>query len=195
VEGDRCGQHKDAERAPRPDVVLYKFNINDRWRDRFMALGIKEKTRDVQADTAKHEAHAAQFGRDAHRYRQVADSGVPVFGEGLQGVSLFDLLKELPTVYEVVDIHIKPRSDGKPNMSVLVISFSNGKPTSANTEAFDELLRFLASSCWGFCHVWANPPQEDGRVIHTVNSSHREADQKAKQVLHFADGLWAVNPC
>ena len=197
-----CTQHnsllaegKDVLKAPLADTVLFKFNLNNRWRDKLLTLGVPMKARDVEAEEAKHVAHAEAFDREAYRYRDVADSGVPIFGkEGLQNVSLYEMLQELVTTYEVVDIHIKERRDGAKWMSVLVISFSHGQQAERNTEAFQELLSFLASSCWGYVHVWANPPQEDGRIIHTVNSSHREQDKTPELALHLAGGLWSSKP-
>jgi len=191
--GVRCNRHghQGAERAPKPHVVLLKFNINQKWKSKFVRLGVK--VTDEQKDRSRHEAHARTFGRNPYRYRQVADSGVPVFGPpGLKSVSLDQLIQELVNTYkyETVDIHIKPRKDG---MSVLVLSFSNDQPAvePASPAALEELLRFLSSACWGYVHVWANPPQADGRVIHTVNSAHRE-ESKGASLLHFADGLWSV---
>lgn len=194
-----CSFHKgrkDVEIAPRPDTVLYKFNLNESWSKKLLALGVPEKHPDFEAKEHKHIQHAQQYDRDAFRYRKdVADSGVPVFGkDGLRNVSMYEVLKELAAVYEVVDIHIRPRRDGNRWMNVLVVSFSHGEKFISSDNAFQELLSFLSSSCWGYVHVWANPPQEDGRVIHTVNSSHREERKQPDLVLRLADGLWATEP-
>ncbi|OGZ92568.1 MAG: hypothetical protein A2549_03150 [Candidatus Staskawiczbacteria bacterium RIFOXYD2_FULL_37_10] len=193
-------QRKDAgeavEIAPKPDVALYKFNLNGKWRDKLLELGVPEKDPDFGAKEAKHVAHAQQFGREAYAIRkEVADSGVPVFGkEGIQNVSLYETLQDLLAEYEVVDIHIRPRRDGTRWISVLVINFSHGGRSISNQPALDTTLEFLSSSCWGFCHVWANPPQDDGRIVHTINSSHREVDKQPELVLRLNGGLWSTEP-
>ena len=181
------------ETAPRPDTVLYKFNLNKTWTERLTRLGVPIKEQDFVAKEAMHVAHAEKHGRGAYVIRKnVADSGVPVFGEeGLVNVSLYEVLKELVDEYEIVDIHIQPRRDRNRQMNVLVVSFSHGENAVTNTEALQELLDFLSSSCWGYCHVWANPPQDDGKVVHTVNSSHRKENKQPERILRFDEGLWA----
>jgi len=200
--GEFCGFHKTRKEAggevsfaPKPDLVLLKFNLNPNWRERFVALGVAEKPLLSPEKEKEHVQQAEKFGRQAYRFRQIADSGVPVFGsEGItSGVSLYKLLKEFLETegYQVTDIHLRPRRDKR--MYVLVINLSQqGEETVLSSEAIMELLRFLAVSCWGYCHVWANPPAEDGRVIHTVNSSHREPEKKPSVELRFNNGLWAV---
>ena len=197
---DFCSLHADqrdagkpVKKAEMPNTVLYKFNLNKTWRERLLALGVPEKQPNFEAKEAEHVAHAQQYGREAYAIRKnVADSGVPVFGkEGIQSVSLYETLQDLLAEYEVVDIHIRPRRDGTRWISVLVINFSHGGRSISNQPALDETLEFLSSSCWGYCHVWANPPQDDGRVIHTINSSHREEEKQPERILRLANGLWA----
>ena len=196
-----CAMHpqETAVLSDQPDVVLYKTNVNKKWSARMKELGVSLKQPDFEKREQQHVAHAIKHGRAPFRFRgkdQPADSGVPVFGQdGLTMVSLYDLLKELAETYNLVDIHLRPtKPGGNQNMEVLVVSFSEGDESNANTDAFQELLGFLASSCWGYCHVWANPPQDDGRVIHTVNSSHREDGKQPIQIVRFADGQWATEP-
>lgn len=179
--------------APSPDTILVKFNINPNWTEKFKALGIPQKTPDFQKHEQEHVRQAEANGREAYRYRPIADSGVPVFGkEGLTNVTLFDLLQELlsSSDYNLTNIHLFQRRD-KGVMNVLVITFSK-EGENMTFSAADELMKFLASSCWGHCHVWANPPREDGRVLHTINSSHREVDKDPEGSLSFNTGLWSM---
>jgi|GEM_PF-3429862 hypothetical protein len=196
-----CGFHQsrqdagqEVKRISQPDVIEYKFNLNKTWACRLRELGVSFKEQDFAAKEAKHIAHAEEYGRDPFRFREgVSDSGVPVFGEeGLVKVSVYELLQELVRFYEVVDIFIRPRRDGTRHMEVLVVRFFNGKECETNTQAFQQLLSFLASSCWGHCHIWANPPRGDGLIIDTVNSAHREEGQKPQQIVRFTGGLWAT---
>ncbi len=194
-----CSSHAsdNIRESDQPDCVLYKFNVNKKWSAKMKEMGVRLIPFDFQAREEKHAAHARKFNREPFKFRgEIVDSGVPVFGkDGLQDVSVFELLTELATVYNVVDIHLRPtKPGGNPNMEVLVVSFSDGEEAVGNTDAFQELLRFLTSSCWGHCHVWANPPQDDGRVIHTVNTSHREDGKKPTCKLDFLDGIWDSVP-
>ncbi len=195
--GGRCPSHAGtADVAGRPDTLLFRLNMNEKRAQAFTALGVPEKNPDIQAKEQQHIAHAQEYNRDAFRYRQIADSGVPVFGkEGISGVSTFELLKELLNAegYRMLDIHIRPRRDQDRNMRVLVLTLSRqGEDAKVSSTVIDELLRFLATSSWGFVHVWANPPREDGKVIHTVNISHRQQDVKPAVRLQFNQGLWAA---
>jgi len=198
VVGEMCHLHKGGKVAPRPDIILVKFNLNPKWAEKFERLGVPRKS---SLSFLKENAHARQaekLGRDPYRYgRPVADSGVPVFGkQGIQEVSLFDLLKELLDRYKITDIHLRPRRDEKMDVLVvsLMVSLSPGEEVVLSSSASQELLSFLAVSCWGYCHVWANPPSDDGRIVHTVHSSHRAPDSKPRVRLRFFDGLWAVEP-
>lgn len=184
------------EPAPKPDTVLFKFNINERWRAKLIKLGVPVKERDVEAEDKRHRLHAEAYRRKADRYkRSVPDSGVPVFGKkGLANVSLLEVFQELMDIYEIVDIHIRPKRDKTPWMAVLVVSFSSGEPSQI-LEVTQELLRLLTGSSWGHVHIWANPPSlDDGRIIHTINAVHRQEERTAEQILRFAHGLWETEP-
>jgi len=195
-----CSSHsgKKVKVAGKPDKVLVKANINPNWTRRFIELGIRVVTPDFARHEAEHVAHAQEHGRGAFTVRKnIADSGVPVFGkEGVTvGVSVVALIDELSKSYKIVDVHIfqkpaDPSRGQKGVMSTLVVSFAKeGEAIMPNT-----VLEFYAMSKWDFVHVWANPPKEDGTVIHTVNLAHR-ADAQAEHELRFADGLWAVESC
>jgi hypothetical protein len=96
--------------------------------------------------------------------------------------------------YSPQGVHIRTRTQKK--FDVLVIPFIQG--TEKNSiflpeKAFELLREFLKISCWGFIHVWANPP-EKGKIVHTVNLSHREPQKPLQWILRFNNGLWAVVP-
>lgn len=191
--GEMCPIHQGAKQAPRPGKILVKFNLNQNRSQEFAALGVPRKNLLAPEKEAAHVQGAEAIGRNPYRFRQIADSGVPVFGaEGVSDVSLFETLKELfgEERYCITDIHLRPRRDGK--MDVLVVTLGHGKEVSISAMATQELLRFLVASCWGYCHVWANPPGEGGTIVHTVNSSHRQPDKPASRTLQFNGGLWAV---
>ena len=177
-------------RASAPDRVLVKFRVNPNWTRRLSDAGIPFRMRRnfLERDT-QHAEQAEAVRRDPLRYRAVADSGVPVFGrDGIAAVVLSDLITEMKEAgYVVSDIHLEPtRNEG---MNVLVLSITNeGGIQSSLPEVVDNLLM----SCWGHVHVWANPPDADGKITHTVNLAHRK-DGEVNRALRFASGLWAYD--
>jgi len=200
--GDICWLHqkekdegKEVKLAPPPDTILVKFNINPNWAQRFEETGIPRRFPSEVSLEEKHIAQAQQVNRDPYRFRETADSGVPVFGpQGVSEVSIFQLLEELQEKgYQPQGVHIRTRSQKK--FDILVIPFSGGGPkensTSLPEKALELLREFLKLSCWGFVHIWANPP-EKGKIVHTVNLSHREPQQSPQWNLCFNHGLWAL---
>lgn len=200
-EGQLCVIHqKKADRkgsvsmAPPPDRILMRFNINPYWRRRVEAVGVKRKLTNWRGIEEKHVAHAERFRRNPYRFREVADSGVPVFGpkEGISHVSLLELREELAEKgFLIQDMHLQPHRDRK--MDILVITLSCQKPgmtpfPSGTLSIFQEFL----NSSYRFVYVWVNPPDEDGKVVHTINVSPREPEQTPLRQLHFNNGLWAV---
>ncbi|MDP3882497.1 MAG: hypothetical protein Q8Q48_00360 [Candidatus Staskawiczbacteria bacterium] len=193
-----CNGHGNGdERAVWPNRILLKANINERQAEKFLRLGVPEVQQDEQAKDQKHAAHAVAAGRDAHRYRKdAADSGVPVFGkDGAQNVSVEMSLCELLAVYTIVNIHIRARRDQNRWMRVLVVVFAKEGENVATEPVKNSLREFYGMSSWGFCHIWANPPQEDGTVVNTVNLSHKDEANEATLSLRLNDGLWAVESC
>ncbi len=185
---------KEVEMAGRPGRVLVKANINPNWFKRFTDLGIPVKVADFAKREADHVADAKRVGREAHVIRKdIADSGVQVFGkDGVRDVLMVEPLDTMLREYRVTDMHIFQRKD-KGVMNVLTITLEEGV-NGPRVELPLDVAKFFAMSKWGYCHVWANPPKEDGVIIHTVNLSHR-GDEAASQQLIFDDGLWAVGPC
>ncbi len=178
-----------------PKVVLVKFNINPKWDERFRQAGIPVKSPDENALELAHILHAVEMGRNPYQYRQVADSGVPAFGkEGEQNVSINGLLAELRSEgYSPVGIHIRTRTRADNKFNVLVMPFILMPEGNGNGVVPPILDNFLKVSCWGFVHVWMNPPQEDGTIVHTVNLSHRE-ERAPEKNLRFKKGRWHTIP-
>lgn len=197
-----CQKKADKEgsvpKAPPPNVILVKININERWRAVLEAGRVPRKIVDWQALEEKHAAHAERLGRAPYRFRDVADSGVPVFGpDGICHVSLLKLWTELVEKgFCIQEMHLQSRRDGK--MDTLVITLARQKPTQVSffPEVALAVLPDLLNTSYGFVHIWANPSKEDKEkkkvVVHTVNISHREPEQRPLRQLHYNDGLWSV---
>lgn len=194
-----CSQHRTMKEegkkvniAPRPDVMLVKFRLNPTWGKRLQDAGIALVPEQKTKKDALHANHAREHRRDPYTIREVADSGVPVFGpDGLQNVSIEGLwLELLMQRYRVVDTHIL---DSNQRMKPWVISLALEDGKQNPTELPDEVYEFTGS-CFGHCHVWANPPNDEERVVHTLNVSHRQADTGTEFELRFNNGLWAAVP-
>jgi len=184
---------KEVDIAPAPDTILVKFNINPRWAQRFEEAGVSRRIPFEVDLEEKHIAHALKSHRKPYRYRDIADSGVPVFGmDGVSKVSILELLGELQeNGYQPQGVHIRTR---RKRFDVLVIPFSQetSGERSLPRQAVELLREFLKLSCWGFAHIWANPPDDQGKIVHTVNLSHREPGKSPKRNLCFDHGLWAA---
>ncbi|MDO8470915.1 MAG: hypothetical protein Q7S63_03065 [bacterium] len=186
-----CHNPHDAESgfADSPAVVLVKFNVNSDVAQQLELAGIQRRAVSWAQREVDHVEHARENSREAYRYREVADSGVPVFGKpGLQSVLLLDLWLELKKAYKLSDIHLLPRRDGKMDVFVLVLSHQQEMRVSASVT--DRITR-LVGSTWQYVHVWANPPGSDGSIVHTVNVAHRQ-DTKPDLGLEFKRGLWGA---
>jgi len=200
--GEMCESHqklkaqgKEVRLAPSPDTILVKFNINPNWAQKFEQAGIPRRFPDEVLLEEKHIAQAREVDRDPYRFRDIADSGVPIFGEeGISDVSIFELIQELQeNGYEPAGVHIRTRRQKK--FDVLVIPFVHGESEGNSVipkKALELLQEFLRLSCWGFAHVWANPPDVQGKVVHTINLGHREPEKLPRWALCFNHGLWAL---
>jgi hypothetical protein len=178
----------------RVNTVLVKFNLNEKWEGRFRAAGVPLRTPDEAALELKHVFSALDTNRNPYQFRpQIADSGVPVFGkDGARDISITGLFGELRRYgYSPTGVHIRTRGDKKSN--VLVIPFVQpGSGQSAVAISTMGLIEEFSSASWGFVHVWINPPQEDGVVIHTVNLSYRDVGKVVSKSLHFQKGEWTL---
>lgn len=200
--GEMCEPHQKLKAkgekvklAPPPDTILVKFNINPSWNQKFQEEGIPRKTPSGVSLEEKHINHAHHLHRVPYRYRDIADSGVPVFGEqGVSDVSIANLLAELQTEgYVPSGVHIGTRRQKKFDVLVIPLSRNPEEDSLLPKGALKLLEDFLRSSCWGFVHVWANPP-EKGKIVHTINLGHREPQKAPQWKLFFNHGLWAIKP-
>ena len=185
---------KEVKFAPSPDTILIKFNINPKWAQEFELAGVpRRRPYEVELEE-KHIVQALKIDRDPYRFRDIADSGVPVFGDqGVSNVSILGLIGELQkNGYQLKGVHIRTRKQKK--FDVLVVPFIRGESEGNSVilkKALELLQEFLRLSCWGFVHVWANPP-EKGKVVHTINLGHREPQKSPQWSLCFNHGLWAL---
>ena len=202
-----CGiQHSDGcELAPPPDQVLLKLRVNKTWRDTFVASGLNVVARSETKQNAinqRHIDHADEFGRGAFVIRKDApDSGTPVFGKkGAEAISVKHVLFELGSIgYNIANVHVLESKDktGRPfSMYTLVLDLQKTvtqQPSPLSPLGQKMVEELVATSRWGFVHVWANPPKNGTGIVHTVNCSHREG-KPALGILLYNGGLWEVAP-
>lgn len=208
----KCSNHSKPEfwsKAPTPDTVLVKVNINKRWLPLFQEAVPRLQRTYAQAQKLEQErvARAKALGRDAYTVRderdakatpESADSGCPVFGKSglaeLQ-VNIGGLARELEKAgYELTFANLLHR-DWKPPVR-LVLEFSK-KGTKAPLEDFPwRDFEALIATTFDQVDVWANDadPNKEGRVVHTVNCGKRNDEAQPKLNLRFANGDWAVEP-
>jgi hypothetical protein len=181
--------------APMPHTVLFQISINDKRATELRKAGIREIEPDFEDQEKNHIADAKRLGRDPFGFNKaIAASGVPVFGSnGLNNVSVNELLNDLfYREYRAVDVHFFKRKDNKV-MYVLCMTFTWDEGDQREMDPLPECVDQMMTNPWGYCHVWANPPKENGLVVHVVNLAHRERDKNPEGCLRLADGLWAVD--
>lgn len=198
-ENQRCNQHPDTLRAPKPTGVSFKLQIPRQRSQVLEEAGIPRFKMDFVGREEREISQAKSEGREAYRYRDVADSGTAVFGKpGLVSVRLgmagsptlgsIQLLQELDG-FSISNVDLMARRDGE--MDHLRILLEQGVVDSFHlTHRAQEELRKLLTSTWQYCHVWANPPR-NGKIVHTVNLLNRR-DDPSKTLLVFRGGLWGV---
>lgn len=214
----RCPAHKEGYIvAPAPEIVLFRFTVNPNQGQYLETAGIRRIAVDRDALEQEHVANAERVGRSAYRYdsgpRHVADAGVRVFGDGANAVRLWPAWEEMQaTGYMLVDAQLMANRKG--HMDILTIAASNLCKEPRLELSFDarERVNRILNSRWEYVHVWANPrvadtyllqelrveewanPRNDqGYVVHTINSLHR-SDEKSPSLLRFAQGLWEITP-
>lgn len=204
VTDDFCAVHPESPKAPRPDVVLVKINLNNRWDDAFGRAGIPKLDRSPERAAklaVEHRERAERLGRDAFAIREAregqrpsdpeaADSGCPVFGKnGIQSVDIRGLVTELRTVgFRITGFHRLARN-WKPPVRLVMQFTMTGEPL--NQFPWD-LFRELTVICFGQVDVWANDRDSRGQVVHTVNCGKRTDGERPTYTLRYDGGDWEV---
>jgi len=203
-----CPDHPNGEPlAMRPKKVILKFNLNEKWDERFnFVRRVRRTFEQAKQIGEKRAAEAAELGRDSLEIRQLVhptikqlipesnDTGCLVFGaESLSGVDVTELARELINEgYQLTDVHRLFRSYKPP--SRLVMTFEKGGE-SLNVRDWPYLRKFvriyneLVQTSFGRMDIWCNPDQQGG-MTHTVNCGERKDDQRSSFNLSFYGGDW-----
>jgi hypothetical protein len=182
--------------------VLVKFFIGEQ--DFEIAERIRrivpQQKRNEQAIRERHrQQEMARYGEKG-RFKKGPHSGSPVFRQagidGLRRVMIPELFDEM-------------KRDGHNLRSVVwfpigtttvlqCLSRKNGNEAGSEVEIEIEIPKSaseLLHSSFEECYVWANPPKEDGTVIHTVNlkgARDPHGEMFASYELLFVAGDWYV---
>jgi hypothetical protein len=210
-EGGCCALHSgkaNVVAAPRPTVVLFKVKLGPKTRSWFAKVEVDYLTKaDRRAREAQRVADAEKLGRKAYCSRlkgasdrpEDADSGCPVFGAttgGLKKVDVRNLEAELRQAgFHMAEatVRVTDGQKGQPMNATLVLAFTNDEEEDPDFSSWVEFNRLVAPT-FAFVHVWANPKQADGTVVHTVNCLSRQEGAKADYALRYANGDWAAEP-
>ncbi|MDP2637169.1 MAG: hypothetical protein Q8P03_00980 [bacterium] len=183
---------------PLPDVVLVRMNVNQIQSFRLQEVGIERRPVDWLQREEKHLEHATAHGVEGNPNVSFVASGTPAFGSGKEGVRMACIKSAWDELvkggYLLKDIHLIPHRKN-PEMDVLVLGLQKDVPELPfpSSRAKERVEQFLKTT-WEFVHVWLNPPQSTGEVVHTVNCMHRKADKGSEQCLHInGDGVWSLS--
>ena len=179
----RCNNHQSGETAAIPDTILIRIMINPSWFRKLDNAGVRMG---LTSSLAERDAKHAE---EAKKYHRKDTSGVRVFGqrkEGLQDATPSNILAELSKAgYGIKETHLE--GSRNENMATFVVNIERGSPGSSLSEPAKQLL----ASYWKHTHVWANPPKEDGKIVHSVIliGRHERLPENPKK-LTFHHGLW-----
>lgn len=177
--------------APRPDTVLIRFFLGEADSEIVAAIKTLVARHNRSNTLERHIKQARALGRNFHRFKG-GGSGSPVFRQagidGLRGVALSGLLEEL-----AADSY-RLSSVGWFDQGATVFQLAFRRDGDLEVSApVSEIIRDLAGSSWQQGFVWANPPREDGAVVHTVNlKGARDRAEFAAYELLFVHGDWFV---
>lgn len=195
-----CAQHQSASLlAPAPEIVLVKFRTNQNWEKELTEAGVSFRNPNFVSRDKEHIDQAHNISRQAFHIREdMPDSGTPVFGPnkaGLQGICPLQGIRPSPEHgYKLTVVFLEPTRENHGMYTLVLALEKGGRRTDISQELVDKIVEFV-SPPWGHCHVWANPPRvNDGKIIHTLNFSHRLPGKKPALLLLFNSGLWAVKP-
>lgn len=203
-----CTHHPDGTPlAPRPDTVLLRATVNQKWFEALRDAGIPMESRSQERREElghQREERAERLGRNATIANdphfagtpEAKHSGAPIFGvEHLGGVVVNGLREELKASgyslsrASVIARKNTPAQGGGIYYTLqLVLDRQDGQTLSPQTEA---ALKEFFLVPFGVI-VWANEKDpKDGLIKHTVNCGYRNTFP-GKLTLHFAGGDWEV---
>jgi len=201
---ERMSKEGELVVAPMPERVVVKFRINLNLADELRNMGVRYEKIDWEKKEEIHIEQAKKYCREPYVLRgkdKSADAGVPVFGkDGLSNVSLASIWKEFEREhYKMVNVYLScPRGEksNKNKMRILWITFLlSGRGNKISSFFINASVKKQISNLflytYQFCHVWANPPDLNNVVTHTVNLAHI-LDISPKLTLFFKQGLWEV---
>lgn len=209
-----CPDHPGkSPKAPKPEAIWLNMPLYPMLDAVLEQLGVWLNIVDVQTAERIRQArreHAKQIGVsvESRRTGPEEDSGCKVFGEGgvPQG-SIAGLLSELLRAGFEPVIFYREQKAGKKNNRLKVFLTADGfEPWEGYIATIlagrqpgrgkvlpTELLDHFGSVVYNYVHVFANPCDEFGHVVHSVNPAGFGRGEAEFRVAYH-DGLWAVKP-
>lgn len=200
-ENHRCSAHESAELSAPPNVVLFRIRANPRWIERLEEAGVGWHERNDAAIEQRHKTAGEKLRRDAHRYgKGRTDTGTPVFSPGSrENHCLFHgtcegLLDEMVEAGMVVgSFHLYRRDKdvarGPATLTIKLVD-PNVRQLAEGELRGLSVVEELLNVRWRQAYVWVNEPQEDGRVVATVNVKYREPDKQPERRLVWDKGYF-----
>lgn len=203
-----CPHHPDGmPLAPRPDTVLLRATVNQKWFETLRNAGIPLESRSQERREElgrQREKRAERLGRSATIAHdphfagtpEAKHSGAPIFGvEHLGGVLVDGLPEELKSEYGLSRASIVVRQNtpaqGGGSYYTLQLVWDRQGGQTVLPQMAEAMLDEFFSVPFGVI-VWANERDpKDGLVKHTVNCGYRNGSPR-KLTLHFAEGDWEV---
>lgn len=198
-----CTQHLECESvepAPEPTNVLIRFHGGNALYKALKKTGILSKPRNQFLLDEKNRQEALRLRSDNAYWFNHYATGIQIFRDtGVQDVTgVADVVDEMHAAgYRVHDIHWlkeerKPRGRQAYDAATLVVGFAKSDVTVPDEFALLlEIFDMLKKDRWGIAKVFANPPQESGEVVHSLELYQRGFGD-ATSILHFLDGLWGI---
>lgn len=204
-----CPHHPDGTPpAPRPDTILLRATVNQKWFEALRNAGIPLESRSQERREElgrQREERAERLGRNATIAHdphftgtpEAKHSGAPVFGvEHLGGVVVNGLREELKSSgYSLSRASVIARQNtpaqGGGTYYTLQLVWNRQGEKMIISPVTEVMLDDFFSVSFGII-IWANEKDpKDDLVKHTVNCGYRDAFP-GKLTLHFAGGDWEV---
>ena len=176
-------QAEGRKASPSPDVVLLWFGLNKANSASFEEfLAAKIHTRRQMREIAKrHVVQAEALGRNPNAVRKgVIDSGSPVFGaDGVKGHRVWagntiDTLGAAGYFLSNAKVVKSQGPHGENSRLLLELRMEGDGFEGTARDFLGDTFADFADCTFGQVRVWANPPNERGDIVHTLNFGARQ---------------------
>lgn len=196
--------------APMPDHLKFKVELTDEWRDIFKNVEVESRTwSERRMRAARHVEQAEKLGRSTDAFVGQIEksgeplpenyhSGSPIFGDkgGLDLVDVTNVETQIRAAgFKLVKASVLVRSGKGRKPPILVLDFNRAEDVEECEFKLWDKFREMLSIPATYAHAWANPREDSGDVVHTLNCVMIDRAQHfpAHHRLEFdpaSDGYW-----